>query len=517
MNAAIYCRVSTEDQAEGHSLASQERLCRERAERDGFAIAPEHVYEDRLSGAKADRPKYQAMLAAAAAKEIEAVYVWKMDRLGRDLIERRRAEGALGTARVRLVSITEGEMAPDDPMAPVRAGVAEMERLLIAQRTRAGIESAARSGRYLGSRRPYGYRFEGKQRERRLVIDAQEEAVILRMVESYEAGAGDREIADRLNQEGIPAPLGGAWDKSSVANVLRSPIIAGFVHRKREVFEGLHDPIIELERLEQLREIRGTRRGKGRRPTGGHVFTGGVLRCPECRSALRPRTTPKGYAFYECTGRPCVQSSINARVVEGLILDSLLSLAFDPEETRARIEDAAGRERDRAEKMIARADRSLREIERKRERAQADYLDGALSAALYEAAAARLDEEAAQAMAYAAELQEAAEAAESEASDLDAEQEVIARLERLQEVVRGDGDTDSIEVVRQAIASTFHRVYLAEGEKPGSLVVIPQLRRETVAATRDRHVVALGVDHGQAQEPKRQALPEALTRGTQGR
>src|SRR4029450_9331657 len=132
-------------------------------------------------------------------------------------------------------------------------------------------------------------------------------------------------------------------------NIPGSPLIAGSIrlhptpeHPEGQKFPGLHTEIIDPDRWGRIQEIRRGRTGKGRRPDGNHAFTGGILRCPECLSALRARTTPNGYAYYECVGQPgrrqnCPQSSINARVVEGLILEGLLGLVFDPEETRARI------------------------------------------------------------------------------------------------------------------------------------------------------------------------------------
>lgn len=519
MKAIIYGAKSSPD--ERGSIDSQIEACRSFAEGQGWDV--EAVYSDEAksaySGSRGDG------LAAAkehAARIGGALLVYASDRLARgDAIEAAHLiEYALEAKKCGyvLASVTEpliGELS----YAAVLGDRAHMDSKAKSDHVRRAMEREARKGRYLGSRKPYGYRFKGKREERGLEIEPTEAKTISRMAEWYEGGAGDREIAARLNAEGIPSPLGVAWEHSTVANLLRSPIMAGFVHRHGEPFPGLHEAIIDPERWRRLQEIRETRRGKGRRPQGSHVFTGGVLRCPECRSALRPRTTPKGYAFYECSVGGCGQSSINARMVEGLILESLLSLVFDPDETRTRIETAADGERERARKMIARADRALREIERKRQRIEGDYLDKELPAKLYKSAAARLDSEAAQAQAYAAELEEAAQSAVDEAADLDAEQEVIARLERLQEVVRGQGDTESIEVVRQAISSTFERVYLQEGEKPGKLVVIPVLRREAVAAlgaevmirTRDGKLTS------RAEKPRKQALPDALGKGREPR
>src|SRR6185437_911944 len=104
----------------------------------------------------------------------------------------------------------------------------------------------------------------------------------------------------------------------------------------------------------------------------------------------------------------------------------------DPEATRRQIEDAAASEHGRAAKLIAEAERCIAAIERKRARVEADYLDGSLTAQLWESASSRLDEEARQAAAHAAELHEAAAAVEQEAHDIDAQREVVDRLHALQ-------------------------------------------------------------------------------------
>lgn len=524
MKAAIYVRVSTEEQArQGASPEAQRRLCREWAEGEGYELCEARVYKEARSGAKADRPEYQRMLADAASGEFEALAVWKFDRLGRDAEELLRARRMLEAAGVRLVSVTEGEE-DSNLVYGVRALVAQEEREKISERTKIGLEEVARSGRYSGGRRPYGYTIEGARKERRLLIDAGEASTIGFMADLYEAGAGFREIAARLNERGISSPTGITWDRSSVANVLGSPIIKGCVHLKGEEYPGLHEAIIDPERWERLREIREGRKGKGRRPVGLHAFTGGILRCPECQSALRPRTTPKGYAYYECTGRSakdrgivCGQSAINARLLEGKILDGLLGLVFDPEQTRERIETSAAEERARAKGMIDAAEKRIRAVKRKRDRAMADYLDERLDAAQWKKAEVKLDEEEAQAQAHAAELEEAADAAQSEAANIDAEKEVVARLEALQEIIGGDRDA-GVEVLRQAITGTFERVYLLE-DPDGKLVVAPVLRREAVKAlggTARIETAKHGSHESRTQLPARIPLPASLTKATSG-
>ncbi len=85
--AVIYCRVSTTEQAkEGNSLITQERACREYAERTGYTVTK--VFVDSGESAKtADRPELKEMLSfcsKAAKNNISAVIVYKLDRLARN-------------------------------------------------------------------------------------------------------------------------------------------------------------------------------------------------------------------------------------------------------------------------------------------------------------------------------------------------------------------------------------------------------------------------------------------------
>jgi hypothetical protein len=215
----------------------------------------------------------------------------------------------------------------------------------------------------------------------------------------------------------------------------------------------------------------------------------------------------------------CTQSNIEARLIEGLILSGLLVHVFDPDETRAEIEKAAGVHRERAEKMLAEAERRLRTIERKRGRVLNDYLDENLSAGLWEEASAKLEAEARQAEAHAAELREAARAAEVTARDLDAQFEVVQRLEALQALIQGERHPERVESLRQAISTTFQRIYLEPtGARQGEFVVIPVLRQEMVLATgHEKRIRLRGGDlTAHTQVSRKQPLPPALARSKKG-
>lgn len=137
-----YARVSTNDQ----DLALQV---------DALNTAGcEKVFTDKASGAKAERPGLAEALAYARAGD--TLVVWKLDRLGRtvrgliDLVLQLQA-GSIG-----FKSLTDGidtSTAGGRFFFHVMAAFAEMERDLIQERTRAGLQAARKAGR-IGGRKP---------------------------------------------------------------------------------------------------------------------------------------------------------------------------------------------------------------------------------------------------------------------------------------------------------------------------------------------------------------------------
>ena len=145
---AIYARVSTRDQ---NPTMQIEELRRYAAAR-GWAVAGE--FADRgESGAKEQRPRLEALMLAARRRELDAVLVWKFDRFARSLRHLVVALDEFSSLGIDFVSYTEAV----DTSSPVGrvvfavvGAMAELERSLNQERTRAGLDSARRRGRRLG-------------------------------------------------------------------------------------------------------------------------------------------------------------------------------------------------------------------------------------------------------------------------------------------------------------------------------------------------------------------------------
>lgn len=144
-----YARVSKADGSQVHDL-----------QRDALAragVRAEHIYEDAASGRRDDRPGLDACLKALRAGDTLAV--WKLDRLGRDLRHLVNLVGDLTRRHVGL-KVLSGEGASIDTTTAngrlvfaIFAGLAEFERELIVERTKAGLQAARARGRWGG--RPY--------------------------------------------------------------------------------------------------------------------------------------------------------------------------------------------------------------------------------------------------------------------------------------------------------------------------------------------------------------------------
>lgn len=150
MRVAVYHRVSTLDQ--NPALARDE--LRAAAARLGGKVVLD--IEETGSGARNDRPGLQRLMDAARRGKLDAVMVWKLDRIGRsalDVLANIRdldASGVRFTATTQGIDIRPGGDAMSRLILGVLASVAEFERDLIRERTRLGMTKARAAGKRIG-------------------------------------------------------------------------------------------------------------------------------------------------------------------------------------------------------------------------------------------------------------------------------------------------------------------------------------------------------------------------------
>ena len=212
---AIYARYSSDNQRDA-SIADQLRLCRQFADRQGWAVV-ENYADHAMSGATMVRPAIQALLADAAASRFDIVVSEAIDRLSRDQEDVAAIYKRLSFAGVRIITVSEGEI------TPLHVGLKGTMNALylkdLADKTRRGLQGRVEAGRS-GGGNAYGYDViasgghDGDRGERRL--NAAEAAIVQRIFREFAAGNSPRAIARDLNRDRVPGPRGRAWMDTTI-------------------------------------------------------------------------------------------------------------------------------------------------------------------------------------------------------------------------------------------------------------------------------------------------------------
>lgn len=362
MRAAIYARVSTEEQSMNYSVDTQLEAARGVAATRGVEIVGEYIDEG-WSGTVANRPAFNRLMRACGSGEIDVIIVYRIDRFFRNARHLLETMDFLESKGVKFISATE----PFDTSTPVgkfmvgQFGlIAELERNTIMERTRGGRLKRAASGKWWGPP-PYGYKYDAASGV--LVIDEKEAEVIRRAFEFYrEPGETLDSVADKLNVLGYRTRHGHRWSGPAIHSLLTRELYAGTAYlRSGQTQIPLTVPeIISIEELEHtarlLEQRRLIRDPKKRTRT---FLLRSLVRCGECGSLMGPgyaNKTKDGYLYYyyTCYGsrfrrssrldrnegfKDCSMAWIPAEVLEEAVWAVIVRLITEPERVRATLEE----------------------------------------------------------------------------------------------------------------------------------------------------------------------------------
>jgi putative DNA-invertase from lambdoid prophage Rac len=147
MKAAIYARVSTEDQKYELQLTELREYCQRQA-------WDRVEYTEKASSVKR-RPEFERLMADARLKKFDVVIVWKVDRFGRSIQDFLKNVLTLDSFGIRFLAVTQSiDTNKKDPMSKFVLGLfgllAEFEHDMIVERTLAGVAEAKRQGKHCG-------------------------------------------------------------------------------------------------------------------------------------------------------------------------------------------------------------------------------------------------------------------------------------------------------------------------------------------------------------------------------
>ncbi len=386
--AAVYARVSTGQQTQAGTIASQVEALRDRLRRDGLTLEEELcLLDEGYSGGTLVRPALERLRDVAAEGAIDRLYVHSPDRLARNyayqvlLVEEFRRCG------VALVFLNRplGQSAEDDLLLQVQGMLAEYERATILERSRRGKLHAARRGcvSALAGAAPYGYRYIPKSAgggEARYEV-VWEEARAVRRLFSWVAleRVPIAAVCRRLRREGLRTPTGNTrWDRTTVWEIVKNPAYKGTAaygktrHGQRrsrlrpqrgqpeqprrpyavyDCEEGtipIPVPALVSEEIfvavaEQLAENRRRSRQGAR---GATYLLQGLIVCKRCGYACHGKPVSRmsggrkrSYAYYRCGGsegwrfggeRVCHNRQVGMDLVDAAVGQDVCALLNDP-------------------------------------------------------------------------------------------------------------------------------------------------------------------------------------------
>ena len=232
--AAIYARVSSEQQKEENTIASQTAALIEFAREQGYSVPDDWVIEDEgFSGASLLRPGLERLRDLAAEGHIQAVLIHSPDRLSRKYAYQvlLTEEFARHGAETIFLKAPHSGTPEDQLMLQFQGMIAEYERAQILERSRRGKRHRAKAGEVsvLGGA-PYGYRYLRKTSEApaRYEIDAAEAEIVRLVYNEYTVGGlSIGAIARLLRGMGVPTRRRVRWERSVVWAILRNPAYKG--------------------------------------------------------------------------------------------------------------------------------------------------------------------------------------------------------------------------------------------------------------------------------------------------
>lgn len=431
--AAIYARVSSDQQKDEKTIASQTGALVEFARQEGYQVPAEWIFEDDgYSGASLVRPGLERIRDLAAEGQLQTVLALAPDRLSRKyayqvlLIEELARHGV----EIVFLKAPHSETPEDQLLLQFQGMIAEYERAQILERSRRGKRHRAKQGEIsVLSGAPYGYRYRHKTEDAAAYyeISEAEADVVRRVFELYTvAGLSIGAITRRLNEWGLPTRKHRArWERSTVWAMLRNPAYRGTAcfgktavaprqritrplrlrgglatrnsaSHERPRTEWIEIPVPALVSEDTFALAQASleqNKRQGPRRTIEPSILQGLVHCRQCGYAwyrTSTRSSARKIYYYRCLGSDayrhaghavCDQKPIRQDLLDHLVWSELLRLLEDPtliqQELNRRLEVA--RQSSPTQRRLEALNRDLARTRKSMERLLTAYQEELLS------------------------------------------------------------------------------------------------------------------------------------------
>lgn len=294
-----YARVSTDNQLENYSIEEQTARIEAYCAAKGWTLL--HTYIDGgFSGGNTDRPALKQMLEAIRENEIDAVVVYKLDRLSRSQKDTLTLiEDELLAHKTDFVSINEN-FDTSTPFGRAMIGIlsvfAQLEKDQITERFTMGRIGRGKAGYFHGGgNAPTGYDYiDGK-----LVVNEYEAMQVQEAFSAFLSGKSINGI-----QRSLSSKYSTKWTATKVRNVLKNSLYAGKVHFLGQEYDGAHQPIIATDvfqsanRLLRSQEREDSKTTSQKNPFRAGYMLSGLLYCGRCGARYSAN-----HGYYKCYSR----------------------------------------------------------------------------------------------------------------------------------------------------------------------------------------------------------------------
>ena len=348
MNIAGYARVSSEGQLDGYSIPQQKEIIENYCKIKEWNLVKIYV-DGGFTGANTERPSLQDLIEHLDCYDL--VLVYKLDRLSRSQRDTLALVDLFAEHQVKFASIQEN-FDTSTPLGMAMLGIlsvfAQLERENIKERMSLGRRGRTKKGLWrAGSNVPTGYDYI----DGHLVIREDEAVQIRKIFELYLQGWTINRIRKYMH-ENYTNRYSSWAQASAVSTTLRNSLYIGMLPSRTDGIEykGEHEPIIDTETFNKVQALLAAR-SEHYDPALKHPFVAkhlltGFTYCGQCGGRVSCIGTHK-YSYYGChrnTADPrekmkpkCNTPNYNTKILDKLIIDEVLKLAYDENAIKALI------------------------------------------------------------------------------------------------------------------------------------------------------------------------------------
>lgn len=413
-NVVIYCRTSSELQADNFSIEGQATFIKEFCKKNNYTIVNSYIDECKTGTSIDSRNSFKQMLIDIKINNVNAVVVYKLSRISRKMKDIVNFVNYLQENNIHLITI-EDHIDTSSPMGVIflyLLGIfSEMDRDNIVSNCKMGMRQRAIDGLWNGGK-IFGY-ISNKNKELEIVP---EQANIVKEIFNLYVNKnwGYKKIACHLNACNYKTLKNGTWSIYSIKQIIDNPTYAGFIRwgqyldwaKKRrkgknenyELFEGQHQPIIDMDTWTKSQAMRKINKDKFNKIYEGDFILTGLLRCPICGASMISHRTKKKnkpnefYRYYQCSNffnkgvTVCKSNLVNANTAEKYVLDRISEIINSQEIINSlisKLNNTTNKDITPLEKQLGELEKSLAKIDIKRNEHMENHFNDLISSEDY--------------------------------------------------------------------------------------------------------------------------------------